>query len=387
MRKRRQKGSDDINGKKIIVFLICLGNISISFNTGAVAAAIPLISQDLGLPDFLVSKLVPFYMIPYGLGALLYALLTKRFSYRRVLSSSFFLFAIFSLITAVSAQLQNMLLAQIGAGITAACSTPLSLMVIGDLFDKDVRGRLVGTYFGCSFFASMVGMLFMGIVPWRWLFFIPAILGLITSASLYLLKIDSLRRVHSASVNYMKLFSDTSIRKVFTLIFLMSALYHAVHKWYGLYLYREYGLPKETISFFLIVAAICGLAGQNIGGYLSDKKGRQVTCFAGGLILAIGTMSLWGHYPLALVPIILGVIAMGWTVSHNSISTILTDFPDDDRPMVASLNSSVRFVSGGLGFSLSTFFVEKSFGMTFLAIGFLFLLLSFLQNSFIGTKA
>ena len=98
-------------------------------------------------------------------------------------------------------------------------------------------------------------------------------------------------------------------------------------------------------------------------------------------------MSLWGHYPLALVPMILGVIAMGWTVSHNSISTILTDFPDDDRPMVASLNSSVRFVSGGLGFSLSTFFVEKSFGTTFLAIGLLFLLLSFLQNFFIGTKS
>ena len=351
------------------------------------AAAIPLISQDLGQPNFLVARLVPFYMIPYGLGALLYALLTKRFSYRRVLSGAFFLYAAFSLMTGVSLQLQQMLLAQIGAGICAACSTPLSLMIIGDLFEKDVRGRLVGTYFGCSFFASMVGMLFMGIVPWRWLFFIPAILGLITAVSLYLLKTDLLRRMHAATVNYGKIFSDASIRKVFTLIFLMSALYHAVHKWYGLYLYREYGLGKETISFFLIVAAICGLAGQNIGGYLSDKKGRRATCFFGGLILAIGTMSLWGHYPLMLVPIILGVIAMGWTISHNSISTILTDFPDDDRPMVASLNSSVRFVSGGLGFLLSTFFVEKSFGMTFLAIGILFLALSFLQNMLFVTKS
>jgi len=376
-----------MNDKKIIIFLICLGNISISFNTGAVAAAIPLISQDLAQPDFLVSKLVPYYMIPYGLGALLYALLTRRFSYRRVLSGALFLYAAFSLMTGVSLELQQMLLAQIGAGICAACSTPLSLMIIGDLFEKDVRGRLVGTYFGCSFFASMVGMLFMGFVPWRWLFFIPAILGLITAVSLYLLKTDLLRRMHSATVNYWKVFSEPSIRKVFTLILLMSALYHAVHKWYGLYLYREYGLPKEAISFFLIIAAICGLAGQNIGGYLSDKKGRRVTCFTGGLILALGTMSLWGHYPHVVLPIILGVIAMGWTISHNSISTILTDFPDDDRPLIASLNSSVRFVSGGLGFYLSAFFVEKGFGSTFFTIGVLFLILSMTQRFFIITKS
>src|SRR3989304_3349320 len=103
------------NSKKIIILLICLGNISISFNTGAVAASIPLISENLGLTDFSVARLVPFYMLPYGVG-----------------------------------------------------------------------GRLVGTYFGCSFFSSLVGMLFMGWLEWRWLFFIPAGLALITSISFYL---------------------------------------------------------------------------------------------------------------------------------------------------------------------------------------------------------
>ena len=276
-----------------------------------------------------------------------------------------------------------MLWAQAGAGIAAASSTPLSLMIIGDLFEKDVRGRLVGTYFGCSFFASMMGMLFMGMVPWRWLFFIPAILGFVTAVSLYALKTDLLKRVHVATVNYWNIFSDVAIRKVFIFIFLMSALYHSVHKWYGLYLHREYGLGKETISFFLVVAAVCGLLGQNIGGYLSDKKGRPVTCFIGEVILAVGTMGLFLRWPVGVVPVLLGIIVMGWTISHNSISTILTDFPDDDRPMIASLNSSVRFVSGGLGFSLSAFFVEKSFSGMFLMIGVLFLVLTITQKNFI----
>jgi MFS family permease len=78
--------------KKLIIFLMCLGNVAVSFNTGAVAAAIPLISADLHLSDIAVSRIVSFYMIPYGLGALLYAPLTRYISYRFVLMVAMILF-------------------------------------------------------------------------------------------------------------------------------------------------------------------------------------------------------------------------------------------------------------------------------------------------------
>ena len=362
--------------KKLIFVLLCLGNITISVNTGAVAAAIPLIGQDLHQPDFVVSKIVVFYMIPYGLGALLYAPLTRILSYRLILVIASLSYAFFSLLSGLSHSLDTILWAQIGAGIAAASSTPLSLMIIGELFDKDMRGRLVGGYFGSSFLAATMGMIFMGLVDWHWLFFIPMILALMTASGLVGLRLDLLDRVHDSSVNYFKALGRPEIRNVFIFIFVMSALYHAVHKWYGTYMVHEYGLDKKTISMFLIIAALCGLSGQQIGGYLSDKKGRLVACFVGIFILAFGTMLLAGHYYLFAIPIILGLISMGWTINHNSVSTILTDFPDDDRPIMASLNSAVRFISGGLGFSLSRVFVEKSFPLTFLGIGILFFLVS-----------
>jgi predicted MFS family arabinose efflux permease len=365
---------------------VCLGNISISFNTGAVAAAIPLISQDLDVAAFLVAKIVPFYMIPYGLGALLYAPLTRFFSYRLILASAMALYGVAAFISGASESFSKILLAQILAGVAAASSTPLSLMIIGDFFEKNIRGRLVGIYFGSSFLASVVGMIFMGTVDWRFLFFIPAGLGFVTAFLLFVFPIELLNRKHTASINYFKVLSHSGLSRIFIFIFLMSALYHAVHKWYGLYLHQVYGLDKEMISLFLIVAAVFGLSGQNIGGYLSDKKGRAVTCFVGGSILAVGTIGLFFHYPLALVPLVLGVISIGWTISHNSISTILTDCADGFRPMVASLNSSVRFVSGGLGFLLSAFFVQKSFETAFLLIGVLFLILTFSQKFFIESK-
>jgi hypothetical protein len=50
---------------------------------------------------------------------------------------------------------------------------------------------------------------------------------------------------------------------------------------------------------------------------------------------------------------------------------VLTDFPGEVRPEAASLNSSLRFIAGGLGFKFSKFLVGRglSFEMNFLLIG------------------
>ena len=366
-----------MNSTKFIIFLICLGNVAISFNIAAVAAALPNISAALHVSEFAAAKLVPFYMIPYVLGALLYAPLTRFISYRRCLMLAMLVYAAASMMSALSQTLGQILGAQAVAGVAAAGSTPLSLMIIGDFFEKNVRGRLVGTYFGCSFFASMVGMIFMGTMDWRWLFFVPSVIGAMTFLSLWALRIPELDSKHEESANYFKAMQKDHIFRVFVFIFMMSFLYHAVHKWYGIYLSQEYGLGKEAVSIILILVALCGLAGQHIGGHLSDKKGRLMACSSGLLGLAVGVLLLVGYYPLFFLTAILGYIAVSWTMSHNSVSTILTDFPDEDRPVIASLNSSVRFVSGGLGFSLSRYFVEKSFSLTFLGIGVLFFLMVF----------
>lgn len=366
---------------KKIVLLTCLGNVAISFNTGAVAAAIPLIAADFQTTDFAVARIVPYYMIPYGLGALLYAPLTRFFAYRAILITAMAVFAIFSLISGMSQSLTTIFAAQVAAGIAAASSTPLGLMMIGDFFEKNVRGRLVGTYFGCSFFAAVGGMIFMGTLHWRWLFLVPAVLGALTAVCWIFSSNALVNQGHKGSIDYLKALSKPHVRNVFLLIFAMSFLYHGVHKWYGVFLTREYGLDKGTISLILVIAALAGLTGQQIGGYLSDKKGRLTASYVGMGALAAGVVLLSVHFPIPLVVVIFALIAIGWTISHNSVSTVLTDFPDDDRPLIASLNSSVRFISGGLGFSASKFFVTQSFSLTFLGIGVLILLLiSIIKN-------
>lgn len=369
--------------QKITFLLVCLVNLTISFNTAAVSAAIPFIARDLNVTDYLASKIITFYLIPYGFGALLYAPLTTKFSYRSIYAVVMVVFTVFSLLCGFSETLNMLMVGRAGSGISAACAIPLGLLIIGEFFNKEIRGRLVGVFFSCSFIASFLGVVLSGWVSWRWLFLMPAILSFLTAILIIFTRLKMIDKVHGIAIDYAKALLDRKILNIFIFIFALSFLYHGVHKWYGVYLSEVYGLSKLTISFMFISMVLGGAIGQIMGGYISDKKGRFAACQIGFAGLSVSIMMLIGFYPTPILAVLLTLTAFFWTVGHNGLSTILTDFPDKDRPVIASLNSSVRFLSGGIGFYVSSFFVSKSFGLTFFAIGILILILKYTADRFI----
>ncbi|MBF0532740.1 MAG: MFS transporter [Candidatus Omnitrophica bacterium] len=366
---------DERTENRIIFLLLCAGSVIIAFNLAALTIVIPSMSGELRSTDIAVARMINFYMIPYGLGALIYAPLTTKVSYRKVLGFCYLIFGISCLVCAVSRTLFGLFAGSMGAGIAAAGITPLALMLIGDLYEKNQRGRLVGLFFGASFFSSLAGIVLAGIASWRWLFIVPAIMAALTAGWLWAFRWPLLGRTHQARVDYTLIFRETRIRETFIFILTISLLYHAAQKWFGVYLARDYGLDKLTVSFLFIMMSMASLAGQLIGGKVSDQQGRGSSCFVGLLALGSGAMLLVWKYPFWGLAGVLCLFSMGWTIGHNGISTILTDYPDEHRPMIASLNSALRFASGGIGFLISSYFVRYGFGLTFFGIGVLLLAL------------
>lgn len=358
-----------INEKRVIYILLCLGCFTISFNVAAIAAVIPAISKDLNLPDFHVAQMIPYYLIPYGLGALISAPLTRCFSYRWILSLSLGIYAVSCCLCASVNHLPYILLGRAGMGIAAASVIPLGLILIGQLYESKVRGRRVGLFFSLSFVASVIGLAVSGLANWRWLFTLPAMLALATALCFWILKLASLDLIRGLVVNYIKTLGHPAIAKIFAFIAFMSFLYHGVHQWYGVYLDHVYHLDQLKISALFFLIAVSGALGQLMGGLLTDKISRYAACSLGLILLSVFTIVLGGRYPLWFLALVLGMISLGWTIGHNGVSTVLTDFPEEYRPEIASLNSSVRFIAGGVGFWVSSLFVERSFSGTFLGIG------------------
>lgn len=358
--------------------LVCLGCLTISFNVAVISAIVPVISEDLARTKFAVARVIPYYLVPYGLAALLYAPLVSRFRFRSVYVVMMGLFGLACLICARAGSLETMLLGRVIMGVTAAGAIPLGLIIIGDHFEKRVRGRLVGIFFSHAFVASILGLIVGGLMPWRLIFYIPAGLGIVAAAGFGLYRTPLLDSSHAGHTDYLHALRKPEILRVFLFIFCLSFLYHGVHKWYGVYLDQVYGFDQLKINLLVVLTVVMGMVGQVCGGFLSDFRGRAFTVRVGVTGLALSIMALVATYGTVLLAVVLGCVALFWTIGHNGISTILTDFTDEDRPVIAGLNSSVRFISGGLGFILSKPFVSMGFGKTFFVFGCLVLMLSWI---------
>ena len=71
---------------------------------------------------------------------------------------------------------------------------------------------------------------------------------------------------------------------------------------------------------------------------------------------------------------------VGWTFNHAGLSTLLTDLPKEYLNEAASLNSSVRFISGGLGVALGGLIMQQSFVLGFTVFGLSLIGLLFLSK-------
>jgi len=315
-------------------------------------------------------------MIPYGLGALIYAPLIKIFRPKPIKIVTLFLFTAFSLLCGAAYSLNILLLSRILMGLAAASVIPLSLIIIGQIAEKQVRGRMVGTFFSSTFVASICGVFLSGILDWRWLFFIPAFLGLVTTGLVFFLFPDGMEKSKGLETNYLNLLLKKEVFRIFIFIFLLSMFYHATYNWLGVYLEKFYSLRQLQISGLLTLIGLSGAFGQVAGGFVSDKKGRMTSCYFGLILLAVSVMLLAAKFPVWMLILIFIGFGVGWTMNHNSLATILTDFPDRYRPEVSSLNSAVRFVSGGVGVAVSGLFIAKNFSLTYLGFGIMLLALS-----------
>lgn len=359
------------SSRQWILFYFCCASVLISFNISALTAVVPAISRSLNISVNDASSIIPYYMIPYGICALIYAPLASRYNIKNLMIFACLMYALGSLLSLYANSFGVIILGRIVSGVGAGAVTPLALMTLGKIFEKRVRGRVLGLFFSFSFWGSMLGLVLSGFAPWHWLFLVPVGMSVLLAVGFYFCPDEGMEANSHVKVDYFQTFRLVGLRRVLLFIFFISLLFHGVCKWYGVYLDQIYHYPQWIVSGLIILTALASSVGQILGGQITDKLGRRQACYIGVGLLSISVMMLIGHYPLIVLAIILSLISIGWCIAHNGVSTVLTDFSDTYRSELAALNSTVRFLSGGLGFYISGSFMQKNFGLTFFVIGLL----------------
>ena len=344
----------------------------------AVSALIPSIAQTLSIDEFFAGKIVWLYMLPYGVAALLYGPLSRGVEYKKILVSCLGVFAVANVVAGIAPHIYMLFAARLLAGVSGAAIIPLSLILIATTSPPGQRGKKVGGFFSLTFISSLVGLFVSGVIFWRWIFLLPGIAAAFVALAVYMYFPEFSGKKEKVRFRYIQALSDKQVYRLFVYIFSISFLFHGIRQWLGVYFSSMYGFEQFLISMLLTTISLSGILGESLGGILADRLGRIKMINVGVLLMVSVLLVLLVKSSTVVLFALMFVWGLGWTFNHVGISTNICDLPHRLLYESTSLNSAVRFLSGGLGAVFGGMVAQKSFQIEFgVFAGCLFLLVVF----------
>jgi EmrB/QacA subfamily drug resistance transporter len=166
----------DTKARNQILLVLFIGVLMGALDIAIVGPALPTIRSAVGVDDRAVAWIFTTYVLFNLMSVPLMAKLSDVFGRRAIYVLDVALFALGSLIVALSPALPIMLVGRAVQGLGSGGVFPVASAVIGDTFPPEKRGSalgLIGAVFGVAF---LVGPIVAGIIlfflSWHWLFVI-----------------------------------------------------------------------------------------------------------------------------------------------------------------------------------------------------------------------
>ena len=255
------------------------------------SAVAPLIQAEFGLSDFNIGLLGSAFTLVYALAALPFGLWADRGSRRAVIGAGVAIWSVATWLTGLTSSFVQLFVTRAVLGIGEASYYPAATSLLGDLFPRPVRGRImsiwsVGSAFGIAAgFAG--GALLASRFGWRPAFFVTAAPGLLLAILAFRMR-EPLRGSAEADGPRLAQVRDASLQRLFHLlhtptlrhiILSQTALWFVLGAdayWLPTLLTRRFGMnvaEAGTLSGGVIVVG--GLVGTLLGGWLADWRRRH----------------------------------------------------------------------------------------------------------------
>ena len=201
--------------KKIIALIALLAAFP-PLSTDMYLAAIPLLVKQWEQPLTTVNLTLVCFFVTYCLFLLIYGPLSDRFGRRPPLLVGIILYTFASSLCAVADNISVLIVARTLQGAGAAAASSIAFAICKDLFTGRIRLRIflqLGIIVAAApMIAPIIGGWIIASLSWRWVFFLQALLGIISGIGVLLmeessktLSTEGLGRVFK---NYMRLLAN-----------------------------------------------------------------------------------------------------------------------------------------------------------------------------------
>lgn len=168
----------------ITLITACFATCLDIMNLSAVNIAVPSIAIDMGLTSSTLPWLIASYAIAFAAFLLPAGKLGDMFGYRLIYLGGLALFAVTSVINAVSPNQYVLFVFRALQGLAAACTVPNAIALVANSYeDEHDRGIALSTFAGSGPIGFTIGLVLGGVlsytIGWRWIFYISAICSLV----------------------------------------------------------------------------------------------------------------------------------------------------------------------------------------------------------------
>ncbi|MDM5326595.1 MDR family MFS transporter [Neobacillus sp. CF12] len=294
--------------KYVFIGLVITTLIS-ALDTNIMQTASPTIVNQLGGLE-LFSWIFVIYMLVSTITVPLYGKLSDMYGRKKLLIIAVTLFTIGSILCGLANSMVMLIIFRGIQGLGAGGMIPLSMIIVGDLFTIEKRGKIQAVFSGIWALSSIIGPIlgsfFVETLTWRWIFFINIPIGIASVLCLIPYKEETVyKKTHidykgfflfGISITLLLLSTSLSnptwyiISGVIALILFVLVERKEQHPFLPVSLFKNKGLLSTNL--FMLVYCLSFYGTSNfIPLYL--QEGSQMSIYKSGLILlsiAIGWM-------------------------------------------------------------------------------------------------
>jgi predicted MFS family arabinose efflux permease len=332
---------------------------------------LPQIAADFGVTVGVASIVITAYAATHGSMQFVSGPVADRFGKYRTVALACALSSVTVALCGLASTLNNLTLARLASGMTAAWILPIGLAYIGDVVPYDRRQQVLGQFLAGQVLGQMFGQAAGGIVGdyfgWRMMFFLLAgMLALAALACGHQLATNAATNADRDKPKSAGLIASYKIVlasrwAVFLMVAagLEGALFQGVFPYVSADLHLRFGLSFAAIGVVIGIFATGGLLYAATVRALMRRFGQIGIANIGGVLMGLAFLVLavepvWYFAPLATL-----TVGVGFFMLHNTLQTEATQMAPAARGTGVALFASVYFLGQTAGVALAAPIMDR----------------------------
>jgi MFS family permease len=170
---------------RMAFFILLIINILNYADRSVLSSVQTTIAKEFGLGDVELGLLASSFLLVYGLAALPLGIVADKGVRKNIVAICVAIWSCATVIGGLTTNFIQLFLSRSVLGVGEAGYAPASASLIGDLFPKSQRGRLLSIWSASNLIGTALGMVAGGLVAqyfgWRWVFYIVGLPGLLVA--------------------------------------------------------------------------------------------------------------------------------------------------------------------------------------------------------------